>query len=190
MLKYINHATKSPHLHVRIMPYQLVNIHQYFPSNQPRRICESTRVVPKVMSNNCLQSNMLYYWQTKYTALIYRLFFIFSHNRHFFIHISLSVLGVWKFPFCKIPFQPSEDTDALLPELPSLSHNVVRAADPSQTRKDGRRRVPDQGYRRGVEELPTPSLQLLPMWGERHILKKHTISYWKLQLLFNSLLPL
>ena len=63
----------------------------------------------------------------------------------------------------RTPFQPSEDTDALLSELPPLSHNVVHAADPSQIRKDGSRRVPDQGYRRGVEELPTPSLQLLPM---------------------------
>ncbi|PNF18492.1 hypothetical protein B7P43_G09002, partial [Cryptotermes secundus] len=42
-------------------------------------------------------------------------------------------------PFCKIPFQPSEDTDALLSELPSLSQNVVHAADPSQIRNDGRR---------------------------------------------------
>ena len=100
---------------------------------------------------------MLYYWQTKYTTLIYRPFFIFPHNRHFFVHISHSVLGVWKFPFCKIPFQPSEDTDVLLSELPPLSHNVVRTADPSQIRKDGSRRVPDQGYRRGVEELPIPS---------------------------------
>ena len=111
---------------------------------------------------------MLYYWQTKYTTLIYRPFFIFPHNRHFFVHISPSVLGVWKFPSCKIPFQPSEDTDALLSELPPFSHNVVCAADPSQIRKDGSRRVPDEGYRRGVEELPTPSSQLLPMWGERH----------------------
>ncbi|PNF41128.1 hypothetical protein B7P43_G04525, partial [Cryptotermes secundus] len=38
----------------------------------------------------------------------------------------------------KIPFQPSEDTDALLSELPPLSQNVVHAADPSQIRKDGR----------------------------------------------------
>ncbi|PNF18956.1 hypothetical protein B7P43_G13804, partial [Cryptotermes secundus] len=42
------------------------------------------------------------------------------------------------FPFCKIPFQPYEDTDALLSELPPLSQNVVHAADPSQIRKDGR----------------------------------------------------
>ncbi|PNF25988.1 hypothetical protein B7P43_G06386, partial [Cryptotermes secundus] len=47
------------------------------------------------------------------------------------------------FPFCKIPFQPSEDTDALLSELPPLSQNVVHAADPSQIRKDGSRKVPD-----------------------------------------------
>ena len=53
------------------------------------------------------------------------------------MHISYSILGVWKFPFRNIPFQPSEDTDALLSELPPLSHNVVRAADPSQIRKDG-----------------------------------------------------
>ena len=39
----------------------------------------------------------------------------------------------------------------------------VLAADPSQIRKDGSQRVPDQGYRMGVEELPTPSLPLLPM---------------------------
>ena len=96
---------------------------------------------------------MLYYWQTKYTTLIYRHFFIFPHNFHFFLHISPSVLGVWKFPFCKIPFQPSNDTDALLPELPPLSHNV-RAADPSQIRKDGSRSVPGQGYRRGVKNFP------------------------------------
>ena len=60
-------------------------------------------------------------------------------------------------------FQSSEDTDALLSELPPLSHNVVRTADPSQIRKDGSRRVPDQGYRTDVEELPSPSLQLFPM---------------------------
>ena len=108
---------------------------------------------------------MLYYWQTKYTTLIYRPFFIFPHNCHFFVHISPS--GVWKFPFCKIPFQPSEDTDALLSELPLLSHNVFRTADPSQIRKEGSRRVPDEGHRKDVEELLTPSLQLLPMWGER-----------------------
>ncbi|PNF16878.1 hypothetical protein B7P43_G06073, partial [Cryptotermes secundus] len=42
------------------------------------------------------------------------------------------------FPFCKIPFQPSEDTDTLLSELPPLSQNVVHAADPSQIQKDGR----------------------------------------------------
>ncbi|PNF16249.1 hypothetical protein B7P43_G14574, partial [Cryptotermes secundus] len=41
------------------------------------------------------------------------------------------------FPFCQIPFQPSEDTDALLSELPPLSQNVVQAADPSHIRKDG-----------------------------------------------------
>ena len=104
---------------------------------------------------------MLYYWQTKYTTLIFRPFFIFPHNRHFFVHISPSVLGVWKFSFCKISFQPSEDTDALLSQLPPLSHNVVCAADPSQIRKDGSRRVPDQGYGRGVEELPTPSCNSL-----------------------------
>ena len=110
---------------------------------------------------------MRYYWQTKYTTLIYIPFFIFPHNRHFFVHISPSVLEVWKCPCGKTPFQPSEDTDALLSELPPLSHNVVHAADPSQIRKDGSRRVPDQGYRRGVEELPTPSLQLLLMRGKR-----------------------
>ncbi|PNF21389.1 hypothetical protein B7P43_G15477, partial [Cryptotermes secundus] len=43
------------------------------------------------------------------------------------------------FPFWKIPFQPSEDTDALLSELPPLSQNVVHAADRSRIRKDGRR---------------------------------------------------
>ena len=107
------------------------------------------------MSNNFLWSNMLYYWQTKYTTLIYIPFFIFPHNRHFFVHISSSVLEVRKFPCGRTPFQPSEDTDALLSELPPLSHNVVHAADLSQIRKDGSRRVPDQGYRRGVEELPT-----------------------------------
>ena len=121
---------------------------------------------------------MLYYWQNKYTTLIYRPFFIFPQNRHFFVHISPSVLGVWKFPFCKIPFQPSEDTDALLSESPPLSHNVVRAPDPSQIRKDGSRRVPDQGYRRGVEELPTPSLQLLPMWGERRGGERCHAGWW------------
>ncbi|PNF34996.1 hypothetical protein B7P43_G12576 [Cryptotermes secundus] len=42
------------------------------------------------------------------------------------------------FTFCKIPFQPSDDTDALLSGLPPLSQNVIRAADPSQIRKDGR----------------------------------------------------
>ena len=116
---------------------------------------------------------MLYYWETKYTTLIYRHFFIFPHNRHFFVHISPSVLGVWKYPFCKIPFQPSEDTDALFTEFPPLSHNVVRAADPSQIRKDGSRRAPDQGCRRGVEERPTLFLQLLPLvgavWGEHRL---------------------
>jgi len=121
---------------------------------------------------------MLYYWQIKYTTLIYRPFFIFPHNYHFFVHISSSVWGVWKFPFCKIPFQPSQDTDALLSELPPLSHNVVRAADPSQIRKDGSRRVPDQGYNRGVEELPTPSLQLLLMWGERRGVKHCHAGWW------------
>jgi hypothetical protein len=79
---------------------------------------------------------MLYYWQTKYTTSIYRPFFIF-------------------------PFQPSEDSYALLSELPPLSQNVVHAADPSQIRKDGSRRVPDQGYRRGVEELPSQLLLLI-----------------------------
>ena len=49
----------------------------------------------------------------------------------------------------------------MLSELPPLSHNVVHAADLSQIQKDGSRKVPDQGYRKGVEELPTPSLQLL-----------------------------
>ena len=121
---------------------------------------------------------MLYYWQTKYATLIYRLFFIFPHNRHFFVHISTSVLGVWKFPFCKILFQPSEDTDTLLSELPPLSHNIVHAADPSQIWKDGSQRVPDQGYRRVVEELPTPSLQLLPMWGERRGGKRCHAGWW------------
>jgi hypothetical protein len=61
---------------------------------------------------------MLYYWQTKYTTSIYRPFFIFPHNRHFFVHISPSVLWVWKFPFCKIAFQPSEDT--FLPLISNL----------------------------------------------------------------------
>ncbi|PNF41667.1 hypothetical protein B7P43_G06971, partial [Cryptotermes secundus] len=42
------------------------------------------------------------------------------------------------FSFCKNPFQPSEDTDALLSGLLPLSQNVVHAADPSQIRKDGR----------------------------------------------------
>jgi hypothetical protein len=79
---------------------------------------------------------MLYYWQTKYNTLIYRPFFIFSHNRHFFVHIFPNVLGVWKYPFCKIPFQPSEDTEALLSELPPLSHNVVHIANSSQIRKE------------------------------------------------------
>jgi hypothetical protein len=41
---------------------------------------------------------MLYYWQTKYTTLIYITFFIFPHKRHFFVHISPSVLEVWIFP--------------------------------------------------------------------------------------------
>ena len=90
---------------------------------------------------------MFYYWQTKYTALIYITFFIFPHNRHFFVHISPSVMEVWKFPCGRTPFQPSEDTDALLSESPLLSHNAVHAADPSQIRKDGSRRVPDQGTR-------------------------------------------
>ena len=36
-------------------------------------------------------NNMLYYWQTKYTTLIYITFFVFPHNRHFFVHISPSV---------------------------------------------------------------------------------------------------
>ena len=130
------------------------------------------------MSNNFLWSNMLCYWQTKYTTLVYRPFFIFPHNRHFFVHISPSVLGVWKFPFCKIPFQPSEDTDAVLSELPPLSHNVGRAADTSQIRKYGSRRVLDEGYRRGMEELPTPSLQLLPMWGERHGGERCHAGWW------------
>jgi len=121
---------------------------------------------------------MLYYWRTKYTTLIYRPFFIFPRNRHFFVHISPSILGVWKFPFCKIPFQPSKDTDALLSELPLLSHNIVRTADPSQIRKDGSRRVPDQGYRRGVEELPIPSLQLLPMWGKQHGGERFHAGWW------------
>ncbi|PNF37617.1 hypothetical protein B7P43_G11940, partial [Cryptotermes secundus] len=39
------------------------------------------------------------------------------------------------FPFYKIPFYPSEDTDALLSELPPLSQNGVHAADPSQNPK-------------------------------------------------------
>ena len=38
------------------------------------------------------------YWQTKYTTLIYIPFFIFPHNRHFFVHISPSVLEVWNAP--------------------------------------------------------------------------------------------
>ena len=80
-------------------------------------------------------------------------FFIFPHNRHFFVHISPSVLEVWKFPCGRTPFQPSEDTDALLSELPPLFHNFVHAADSSQIRKDGSRRVPDQDYRKSVEEL-------------------------------------
>ena len=41
---------------------------------------------------------MLYYWQTKYTTLIFITVFIFTHNRHFFVHISSSVLEVWKIP--------------------------------------------------------------------------------------------
>ena len=41
---------------------------------------------------------MLYYWQTKYTTSIYITFFNFPHNRHFFVHISPSVLEVWKSP--------------------------------------------------------------------------------------------
>ncbi|PNF29612.1 hypothetical protein B7P43_G16919, partial [Cryptotermes secundus] len=41
------------------------------------------------------------------------------------------------FPFCKIPFQPSEYTDALLSKLPPFYLNTVHAADPSQIRKDG-----------------------------------------------------
>ena len=69
---------------------------------------------------------MRYYWQTKYTTLIYIPFFIFPHNRHFFVHISPSVLEVWKCPCGRTPFQPSEDIDALLSELPPLSHNVWR----------------------------------------------------------------
>ena len=48
--------------------------------------------------------------------------FIFPHNRHFFVHISPSVLEVWKIPCGRTPFQPSEDTDALLSELPPFSH--------------------------------------------------------------------
>jgi hypothetical protein len=55
------------------------------------------------------------------------------------------------------------DTDALLSELPPLSNNVVHGANPSQIRKDGNRRVPDQGYSMGVKVLPTSSLELLPM---------------------------
>ena len=74
---------------------------------------------------------MRYYWQTKYTTLIYIPFFIFPPNRHFFVHISPSVLEVWKCPCGRTPFQPSEDTNALLSDLPPLSHNVVHAADPS-----------------------------------------------------------
>jgi hypothetical protein len=60
----------------------------------------------------------------------------------------------------KIPFQPSEDSDALLSELPPLSQNV-HAADPSQIRKDGSRRVPDQGYRRGVEGIQIKELLII-----------------------------
>ena len=56
------------------------------------------------------------------TTLIYITFFIFPHNRHFFVHNSPSVLEVWKFPCDRTPFQPSEDTDALLSELPPFSH--------------------------------------------------------------------
>jgi hypothetical protein len=127
---------------------------------------------------------MLYYWQTKYTTSIYRPFFIFPHNRHFFVHISPSVLGVWKFAFCKISFQPSEDTDALISELPPLSQNFVHAADPSQIRKDGSRRVPDQGYRRGVEERISHRWQVMSVeksveWefaGETDVLEENSIS--------------
>ena len=109
---------------------------------------------------------------------MYITFLIFPHNRHLFVRISPSVLEVWKFPCGRTPFQPSEDTDALLSELPSLCHNVVHAAYPSQIWKDGSRRVPDQGYRRGVEELPTPSLPLLPMWGERRGGERCHAGWW------------
>ena len=60
--------------------------------------------------------------ETKYTTLIYITFFIFPHNRHFFVLIFSSVLEVWKFPCGRTPFKPSEDTDALLSELPPFSH--------------------------------------------------------------------
>ena len=48
---------------------------------------------------------MLYYWQTKYTALNYITLFIFPHNRHFFVHIYSSVLEVWKFPCGRTPLR-------------------------------------------------------------------------------------
>jgi hypothetical protein len=54
-------------------------------------------------------------------------FFIFPHNSIALREFENS------FPFCKIPFQPSEDTDALLSELPPFSQNVHAADDSSWT---------------------------------------------------------
>ena len=62
-----------------------------------------------------------------------------------------------------------------------MSHNVVHAADPSQIRKDGSRRVPDQGNRRGVEELPTPIFAIASdvrqaAWGASVVMQDDDVS--------------
>ena len=58
---------------------------------------------------------MHYYWQTKYTTLINRPFFIFPHNRHFFVHISPSVLGVELSWGCSRATAPRLILDARVP---------------------------------------------------------------------------
>jgi hypothetical protein len=78
---------------------------------------------------------MIYYWQTKCTTSIYRPFFIFPRNHHSFVHISDSVLRVWKFPSVKFrssypkPSDPgiSYSAELLLvtEERRSLSHSLV-----------------------------------------------------------------
>ena len=87
---------------------------------------------------------MLYYWQTKYTTLIYIPFFIFPHNRHFFVHISPSLLEVWIFPCGRTPFQLPEDTVAQLSGGRRSSRNVGLAPDSSQNQRECNRWVPDQ----------------------------------------------